>query len=59
MVVWERGRGKYLYKITVGPRNVIAVAAGWYHYMALLEDGSVQAWGVNSYGQCNVPEQLR
>jgi hypothetical protein len=41
------------------PANVIApkaIAAGGKHALALLNDGSVKAWGDNSAGQCNVPE---
>ena len=35
--------------------NVVAVAAGWEHCLALRADGSVIAWGDNSYGQSAVP----
>ncbi|MGH3944688.1 MAG: VWA domain-containing protein, partial [Pseudonocardiaceae bacterium] len=31
--------------------DVIALAAGWYHSLALLADGTVAAWGLNDYGQ--------
>jgi len=31
--------------------NVTALAAGEYHTVALLDDGTVQAWGSNDYGQ--------
>jgi alpha-tubulin suppressor-like RCC1 family protein len=34
----------------LGLRNVVAVAAGYNHSLALLRDGSVQAWGGNCYG---------
>ncbi len=34
---------------------MVAVAAGWEHCLALRADGSVVAWGDNSYGQSNVP----
>lgn len=35
----------------IGGRKVIAVAAGRRHSLAVLEDGSVYAWGQNDYGQ--------
>ena len=35
--------------------NIVAVAAGALHQMALRDDGSVFAWGDNSSGQTNVP----
>lgn len=35
--------------------NVIALAAGDYHCLALRRDGTVVAWGTNSVGQTNVP----
>lgn len=35
--------------------NVVAVAAGLIHDLALRADGKVIAWGNNSYGQTNVP----
>ena len=35
--------------------NAVSVAAGDYHKLALLADGSVVAWGQNTYGQTNVP----
>lgn len=31
--------------------NVIAIAAGEFHSLALLNDGTVRAWGNNEYGQ--------
>jgi hypothetical protein len=36
-------------------RGVVAVAAGQDHAVALLEDGTVAAWGGNGGGQCDVP----
>jgi hypothetical protein len=36
-------------------RNVVAVAAGSYHALALRADGKVMAWGDNSHNQTNVP----
>jgi alpha-tubulin suppressor-like RCC1 family protein len=35
--------------------NVVAVAAGGRHSLALLGDGTVAAWGDGHYGQTNVP----
>jgi len=41
-----------------GLSNVVAVAAGDTHVLALRNDGTVIAWGDNSYGQTNVPPNL-
>ena len=38
--------------------NVIAVAAGAAHSLALKADGAVAAWGDDSVGQCAVPSAL-
>ena len=35
--------------------NVIGIAAGTYHSLALKGDGTVVAWGYNLYGQTSVP----
>jgi alpha-tubulin suppressor-like RCC1 family protein len=35
--------------------NVVAVAGGGRHSLALKSDGTVTAWGYNYYGQINVP----
>ncbi len=34
----------------------VAIAAGWGHSLGLKADGSIVAWGLNNFGQCNVPE---
>ena len=34
------------------------IAAGDEHFLALMPDGTVVAWGDNSYGQCDVPAGL-
>jgi hypothetical protein len=34
---------------------VVEVAAGNFHTVALLEDGSIRCWGWNDSGQCDVP----
>lgn len=43
-----------------GLTNVIAVDAGEYHSLALMQDGHVAAWswGANAYGETNVPLDL-
>ncbi len=38
--------------------NVVVIAAGAQHGLALKSDGSVVAWGNNSFGQTNVPAGL-
>ena len=38
--------------------DVIAIAAGAWHSLALRADGVVLAWGNDSYGQCDVPADL-
>ncbi len=40
----------------VGPCTQLA--AGQYHTVALLADGSVRAWGNNDSGECDVPAEL-
>ena len=39
-------------------KDVVAVAAGPYHSLALKSDGKVVAWGQNSQGKTNVPKDL-
>ena len=41
-----------------GLSNVVAVAGGGSHSLALRSDGKVVAWGYNQYGQTNVPPML-
>ena len=41
-----------------GLTDVVALNAGWMHSMALRADGTVTAWGDNSYGQTSVPAGL-
>jgi hypothetical protein len=38
--------------------DVIAIAVGGFHNLALRSDGTVVAWGSNLHGQCNVPTDL-
>ena len=37
---------------------VAQIALGQTHAIALLEDGTLRAWGENQYGQCNVPADI-
>src|SRR5260221_820083 len=41
-----------------GLTNVVAVAAGDAHSLALKTDGTVVAWGFNAFGQTTVPHRL-
>ncbi len=38
--------------------NVISVAAGSYHYLALRSDGKIQGWGSSQVGESTPPEAL-
>lgn len=38
--------------------NIVAIAAGAFHSLALRADGLVFSWGENDYGQTNVPPGL-
>jgi hypothetical protein len=42
----------------VGLSNVVALAGGGAHSLALKADGTVAAWGANFSGQCSVPSGL-
>ncbi|MEI6607395.1 MAG: hypothetical protein WCP35_18950, partial [Verrucomicrobiota bacterium] len=39
--------------------NVTAIAAGYYHSVALRNDGSIIAWGDNTAGQTSVPNGMQ
>jgi hypothetical protein len=41
-----------------GLTNVVAVASGPYHSLALRSDGTLVAWGRSLYGEANVPSGL-
>jgi alpha-tubulin suppressor-like RCC1 family protein len=42
-------------QVKVLTSGVVDVTGGWYHSLALKEDGTVWAWGRNDYGQLGVP----
>jgi hypothetical protein len=44
--------------VPAGLTNVVAVANGSSHCLVLNADGTVSAWGSNTYGQTNVPGAL-
>lgn len=54
VVLWWRRDGRWLFETSRRFENIIAISPGWYHYVALAEDGSVHAWGDN-----DVPEELQ
>ena len=44
--------------VPIGTADVVALAAGGDHSLALRPDGSIVAWGDNSSGQNNVPQSV-
>ena len=44
--------------IPANATNVMAIAAGAWHSLALLSNGTVVAWGLNDHGQCDPPPGL-
>jgi alpha-tubulin suppressor-like RCC1 family protein len=59
LIAWgddEFGYGQT--NIPSGLTNVVAIAAGFYHSLAVRADGTVVAWGDNESGQTNVPSGL-
>jgi hypothetical protein len=57
-VTEDPARYAYLTNVPAGLSNVTAVAAGGQHFLALMADGTVMAWGTNVSGQTNVPAGL-
>jgi alpha-tubulin suppressor-like RCC1 family protein len=57
VVAWgNNGNGQA--NVPQGLTNVLGIAAGLYHSMALKNDGTVVAWGYNSDGETNVPASV-
>jgi alpha-tubulin suppressor-like RCC1 family protein len=54
---WWLGAWRTLCRLR--PRMWSPSAGGWWHSLALRADGTVVAWGDNSYGQCAVPPDPR
>lgn len=46
-------------KVPADLRDVVGLAAGEEHAVALLKDGMLRAWGSNIDGQTNVPARLK
>jgi alpha-tubulin suppressor-like RCC1 family protein len=46
-------------EMPAGLTNVIAIAGGFAHVLALKNDGTVVAWGSNPSGETGLPEGLR
>jgi alpha-tubulin suppressor-like RCC1 family protein len=44
--------------VPAGLTNIVAVAAGGAHSMALRSDGTIATWGWNAYNQLNIPTGL-
>jgi len=47
------------WKLPPAPNPITQIAAGSAHSLALAADGSVVAWGLNTWGQTNVPPQAQ
>jgi hypothetical protein len=58
--MWRRGIDTDLFVLPTNELNgITAIAAGHAHYVALKGDGTVIAWGDDTYGQCAVPRGLK
>ena len=58
VVTWGTTNNYGLGNVPVDLTNVVAIAAGDSHSVALKANGRVVAWGNNFYGQTNVPASL-
>jgi alpha-tubulin suppressor-like RCC1 family protein len=57
VIVWGNNGNKQLF-VPPSATNVIALAAGDRHCLALRADGMVVAWGANFTGEASVPSDL-
>ncbi len=53
--MWRGNNGFRPMQCAACTTNVVAVAAGYGHSLALQSNGIVVAWGNTNYGQCTVP----
>src|SRR5882724_5919230 len=56
--IWAWGGDGAFTNVPGGLGNIVAVAAGDSHALALTSEGTVVAWGDNSSNQTNVPSGL-
>jgi hypothetical protein len=47
-----------VYKLPADLTNIVGLASGYGHALALRADGSVRGWGYNLYGECDPPGDL-
>ncbi|MBN2358029.1 MAG: hypothetical protein JXR83_01160, partial [Deltaproteobacteria bacterium] len=50
--------GCHLPTVDLGGHQATAIAAGFNHFCALLEDGSLRCWGKNRYGQLGLGDTM-
>jgi hypothetical protein len=50
--------GESLQTVPAGLTNVVSLAAGTFHHLALRADGTVVGWGSNGFNQINIPGGL-
>ena len=54
---WENSAIPRIANIPGQQGNIVAIAGGAYHMLALARDGRVYGWGQNGYGEVGVPTQ--
>ena len=58
VIGWGGDNGDGQTNIPATLNNVMQVAGGYYHSLALKGDGTLVAWGRNNFGQTNIPAGL-